>query len=164
MTNPTFPVHPFEQALGFDPAQTPDATLAFVGAIRSPWHPGHCPKNLREARALGGVFAIDLLQSYRASLLGLVAGQSIIVVTWLGSARRDLIQQHPSHRAGPTGTFALRSPIRPNPIGLAVVRLLAIDAEAGRLTLDAIDMFDATPVLDIKPFLPSVDIPPEDRP
>ena len=85
-------------------------------------------------------------------------------MTWLGSARRDLIQQHPSHRAGPTGTFALRSSIRPNPIGLAVVRLLALDAEAGRLTLDAIDMFDATPVLDIKPFLPSVDIPPEDRP
>lgn len=164
MTNPIFPVRPFEQALGFDPGQTPDATLSFGGAIRSPWHLGHCPKNLREARTLGGAFAIDLLQPYRAGLLGLVTGQSIIVVTWMGSARRDLILQHPTHRADPTGTFALRSPIRPNPIGLAVVRLLALDADAGRLTLDAIDMFDATPVLDIKPFLPSVDIPPEARP
>jgi tRNA (Thr-GGU) A37 N-methylase len=41
-----------------------------------------------------------------------------------------------------------------------VVRLLAIDHEAGRLTLDALDAFDGTPLLDIKPWLPTVDVPP----
>jgi tRNA (Thr-GGU) A37 N-methylase len=76
------------------------------------------------------------------------------------AARRDLIVQSPAHRDGPTGTFALRSPARPNPIALADVRLLAIEAEGGHLTVDAIDAFDGTPVLDVKPWLASVDVPP----
>jgi tRNA (Thr-GGU) A37 N-methylase len=78
----------------------------------------------------------------------------------MDAARRDLIVQSPAHRDGPTGTFALRSPARPNPIALAVTRLLAIQADSGTLTIDAIDAFDGTPVLDIKPWLASVDIPP----
>jgi tRNA (Thr-GGU) A37 N-methylase len=78
----------------------------------------------------------------------------------MDAVRRDLIVQSPAHRDGPTGTFALRSPARPNPIALAVTRLLAIQADSGTLAIDAIDAFDGTPVLDIKPWLASVDIPP----
>lgn len=150
-----------EERLGLDPAQADDARLAFVGRIVSPWRRGDCPKNLREARARGGRFGIRVDAFYRAALRGLEQGDGVIVLYWMAGAPRDLAVQAPAHRDAPVGTFALRSPARPNPVALAVVRLLAIDVEAGWLELDAIDAFDGTPVLDIKPWLPSVDILPE---
>ncbi len=56
------------------------------------------------------------------------------------------------------GVFASRSPFRPNPIGLSLVRLLAVERGAGvRLRLAGADLLDATPVLDIKPYLPWAD-------
>lgn len=57
------------------------------------------------------------------------------------------------------GVFATRSPVRPSPIGLSVVRLDAIRHEQGKLWLDlsGIDFLDGTPVLDIKPYIPYVD-------
>ncbi len=68
--------------------------------------------------------------------------------------------QSPAHKPAPTGVFALRSPARPNPVAVAVCRLLALDAASGEAVVDAIDAFDGTPLLDIKPWLPSVDVPP----
>lgn len=138
--------------------------LAPIGHIRSPWSKGDSPKNLTEARARGGRFAVQIDPAFRAGLQGLAAGEAIVLLYWMQAARRDLIVQSPAHRDGPTGTFALRSPARPNPIALAVVRLLAIDAVSGILMIDAIDAFDATPVLDIKPWLASVDVPPDTAP
>ena len=55
----------------------------------------------------------------------------------------------------PRGIFAIRSPIRPNPIGLSVVRLLS--REGARLKISGVDMLDGTPVLDIKPYFAAVD-------
>ena len=57
--------------------------------------------------------------------------------------------------------YPLRSPARPNPVGLSVVRLVSLDAETGRLELDAIDLLDGTPVIDIKPYYASVDSIPD---
>ncbi len=56
--------------------------------------------------------------------------------------------------------FALRSPARPNPIGLHLVTLTGIDRDAGMLHLDAIDVLDGTPLIDVKPYFPSVDVAP----
>lgn len=63
------------------------------------------------------------------------------------------------------GVFASRSPFRPNPIGLSVVRLDGIDLAHGgvRLQLSGIDLLDGTPVLDIKPYLPYADAIPDAR-
>jgi tRNA-Thr(GGU) m(6)t(6)A37 methyltransferase TsaA len=154
------PPRPGEVTLDPDPATVPGPTLAFIGHIRSPWAKGNGPKNLCEARATGGSFTVQIDPPYRTGLQGLSAGDAIVILYWMDAARRDLIVQSPAHRDGPTGTFALRSPARPNPIALAVVRLLAIDTEGGLLGIDAIDAFDGTPVLDIKPWLSSVDVPP----
>lgn len=150
-----------EVALDADPALADDARLCFIGQLRSPWSRGNCPKNPREARERGGSFAAEIAPAFRPGLAGLQAGQAVILLYWTGAARRDLIVQSPAHRDGPTGVFALRSPARPNPVALAVVRLLSIDHGSGRLTLDALDAFDGTPLLDVKPWLPSVDIPPD---
>jgi tRNA-Thr(GGU) m(6)t(6)A37 methyltransferase TsaA len=151
---------PGEVTLDLDPPSLQRPSLAPIGHIRSPWAKGNSPKNLRKARAAGGSFTVQIDPPYRAGLLGLPAADAIILLYWMHAARRDLIVQSPAHRDGPTGTFALRSPARPNPIALVVVRLLAIEAEGGLLVIDAIDAFDGTPVLDIKPWLASVDVPP----
>ena len=57
------------------------------------------------------------------------------------------------------GTFASRSPYRPNPIGLSCVRLLKI--EGLTLFIDEADLLNGTPVLDIKPYIPMADAFPE---
>lgn len=154
------PARPGEVALPADPGARADAGLCFIGHIASPWRRGDCPKNLTEARARGGRFAAVVAPAFRPALTGLQAGDAVILLYWTGQARRDLVVQVPRHRAAPCGTFALRSPARPNPVALAVVRLLSVDAAAGVLDLDAIDAFDSTPLIDIKPWLPGVDIPP----
>lgn len=59
------------------------------------------------------------------------------------------------------GIFATRSPKRPNPIGLSVMRLVGIDGPC--VHLEDVDMLDETPVLDIKPYVPAFDAPAADR-
>lgn len=155
------PARQGEVALAFDPARTADdARLRFIGRLRSPWSRGNCPKNLREAREQGGAFRVEIDPPFRPGLAGLQVGQPVFLLYWTGAARRDMIVLHPAHREGPTGVFALRAPSRPNPVAVAVVRVLTLDLAGGVLTVDALDAFDGTPLLDIKPWLSSVDIPP----
>lgn len=153
-------IRPGEITLPFDPgALAGDARLVFIGRIRSPWTSREtCPKSVREARERGQPASIEIDEAYRAGLLGLTAGMTLIVLAFLDRARRDLIVQKPRHATAPTGVFSLRSPVRPNPIGLDVAKLLAIDAAGGLLTIEATDLLDGTPVLDLKPWLPSTDI------
>lgn len=152
---------PGEMALDLDPGAARDAQLCFIGRIRSPWTDrAGCPRNLTRAREAGGGGSVLVDPPFRPGLSGLAAGQAIILLYWMHQARRDLIVQNPAHGDGPRGTFALRSPVRPNPVSLGVVRITALDADAGRIDIDAIDCLDGTPLIDIKPWLPGVDIPP----
>ena len=151
-----------EIALPFDPADRVSAGLSFIGTIRSPWTRGDCPRNIGQARETGRAAQIVLDPAYGAGLMGLKVGQHIILLYWVDRGQRDLIVQNPAHTDAPRGTFALRSPVRPNPIALAVVRITALDGST--IGIDAIDAFDGTPVLDIKPWLPGVDVPPGWRP
>jgi tRNA (Thr-GGU) A37 N-methylase len=73
----------------------------------------------------------------------------------MDQARRDLIEQVPAHLAEPRGTFALRSPVRPNPVALAAVELVRI--EGSILTVRHVDCVDGTPLIDIKPYFASTD-------
>jgi len=57
----------------------------------------------------------------------------------------------------PRGLFATRAPKRPNPIGLSVVAVVAVDRNI--LTVRGIDVLDGTPLLDIKPYAPVFDAP-----
>jgi len=154
-------LRPGEVVLPFDPAREADAGIAFIGRIRSPWpEGGWCPRNLREAREKAADAVVELDPRYRAGLDGLREGGHLVVLYWMDAARRDIIVQRPRHRDRLVGVFAVRSPARPNPVAMAVVRLRAIDLDAGTLSIDAIDCYDGTPLLDIKPWLASVDVPP----
>ncbi|MEW9804885.1 tRNA (N6-threonylcarbamoyladenosine(37)-N6)-methyltransferase TrmO [Mesorhizobium sp. ZMM04-5] len=155
-----------EIALDKDPAaMAPDAGVVFIGRIRSPWTTrADCPRNMAAARAAGRQATIEIAPPYRAGLGGLGGTSHVVVLSWLGRAARNLIIQKPRHAAEPKGVFALRSPARPNPVGLHVAGLVALDAAAGLLTLDAIDVLDGTPVIDLKPYFASIDSFPDAQP
>ena len=143
-----------EIALPFDPAAAGNAQLVFIGRIRSPWcDRASCPHNLRQARERGGGGWVDVAAPYRPGLAGLAGKTHIVLLYWLDQARRDIIVAKPRHAESTSGVFALRSPVRPNPIGLATVRVVSLDIEAGRIGLDAIDCLDGTPLIDIKPYI-----------
>lgn len=110
-----------------------------------------------EAAEHGGAATLHIDEPYRAALAGLDRASHVIVLGWFDRAHRDRLIQQPRHLARPVGAFALRSPDRPNPIGVSVARLVALDVAAGRVTLEALDWLDGTPVLDIKPYFASVD-------
>jgi tRNA-Thr(GGU) m(6)t(6)A37 methyltransferase TsaA len=89
------------------------------------------------------------------ALDGIRAGDEVIVLTWLHSARRDLLQVHPrgdTSRAQ-QGVFSTRSPHRPNPIGLHPVEIASMDGV--RVLVRNLEAIDGTPVLDLKPVLSS---------
>jgi tRNA-Thr(GGU) m(6)t(6)A37 methyltransferase TsaA len=138
------------------PAQF-DASLYFIGRIRTPWkRRGDCPKN---ARGSDAVCTIELDPRWVEGLKGLETVSHVIVLYWMYEARRDLVFQAPRDYREQRGTFALRSPVRPNPIALSVARLLGI--EGNRLSIVGIDCLDNTPLLDIKPYFASTDSVPD---
>ncbi|MEP9396290.1 tRNA (N6-threonylcarbamoyladenosine(37)-N6)-methyltransferase TrmO [Mesorhizobium sp. KR2-14] len=152
-----------EQALPEDPAaMSGDDHIVFIGRIRSPWTTREdCPKNMGAAREKGGGATIEIDAPYRPGLAGLDRASHVVILTWLQHAPRNLIIQKPRHASEARGVFALRSPARPNPVGLHVVRMVGLDIEAGVLTLEAIDVLDGTPVIDLKPYIPNVDAYPD---
>jgi tRNA-Thr(GGU) m(6)t(6)A37 methyltransferase TsaA len=148
-----------EIALFDDPADfADDGKIVFIGKIHTSWKTRtECPKNLVQARERGIKATIEIDEFWRAGLRGLEDCSHLIVLYWMHEARRDLIVQNPRHRSEPVGVFALRSPARPNPIALSIVRILDVDLEAGKIEIDAIDCLDGTPVVDIKPWFSSID-------
>ena len=84
-----------------------------------------------------------------------------MLLTWLHHAPRNLIVQKPRHATDSKGVFALRSPARPNPVGVHVARLLDVDIATGALTLEGIDVLDGTPIIDVKPYFATTDAFPE---
>jgi len=152
-----------EVRLAADPAGLAgDGHVVFIGRILSPWKTrDECPKNMAAARETGKQAEILVDEPYRQGLAGLGRASHVVILSWLHHSPRDLIVQKPRHAAAASGVFALRSPARPNPVGLHVARLLSLDAAAGTLLLDAIDVLDGTPVIDLKPYLPSTDAFPE---
>jgi len=85
------------------------------------------------------------------------AGQDVMVLSWLDRARRDVLSCYPgSDPNGPIlGVFSTRSPDRPNPIGLHRVQITTV--EGLRIGVNAIELVDGTPILDVKPVLNRVE-------
>jgi tRNA-Thr(GGU) m(6)t(6)A37 methyltransferase TsaA len=156
-------LRPGEVTLSLDPATLGgDAHVVFIGRIRTPWHTlGDCPKNVRAARASEAAATIEIDPPYRAGLAGLDHVSHVVLLYWMGRSRRDIIVQAPRHAEGLRGVFSLRSPARPNPIALAAVPLLSLDIADGRLEVGMLDCLDGTALIDIKPYVASVDAIPD---
>ena len=135
----------------------PDAGVYFIGRIRTPWKTRQdCPKNARESDA---ICTVEVEPAFRPGLKDVETCSHLVLLYWMDKAPRNLVLQVPGHYGAQHGTFALRSPARPNPIAMSVVKLLGV-AE-GKLTVSGLDCLDGTPLLDIKPYFASTDSVPE---
>ena len=90
---------------------------------------------------------------YKEGLKDIKSGDKIVVLFCFHKSppfTKDKLIQKPRHKDKPTGVFSLCSPLRPNPIGLSVLDV--IEVKDNIIKVRRIDMFDGTPILDIKPF------------
>lgn len=108
-------------------------------------------------------FGIILEDKYKSGLKGLQGFSHVQVLWWCDKCdtpetRAALIEKLP-YTKGPAemGVFAMHSPERPNPIAVSAVGVAFVDEASGTIGLHYIDAFDGSPVLDIKPYVPSVD-------
>ena len=109
----------------------------------------------KEVRNKNVISRIILHEKYTEALEGVEEFSHLFVLFWLhemSDENRKVMKVHPRGRADMPllGSFATRTPCRPNPIGLTRVKLLKI--EGNILTVQGLDAYDGTPVLDIKPF------------
>lgn len=137
-----------------------DAGLVFIGRIRTPW--ASRLQTPRQGRVDGPLCTIEVNDPWIPALDGLARYEQIDVIYWLHLSRRDLVKQSPANDGEVRGTFSLRTPVRPNPLGTSIVQLVKI--EGGRLTVRGLDCIDGTPLIDLKPdrtlFVPIA--PPQD--
>src|SRR5262252_522601 len=139
-----------------DLPQQVDAGLYFIGRIHTPWKERKdCPKNARESEA---VCTLEVETRWREALKDVETCTHIVLLYWMDRSPRNLVLQAPGHLGTQRGTFALRSPARPNPIAMSVVRLLGV--EGNRLSVVGLDCLDGTPLLDLKPYFASTDAVP----
>jgi tRNA-Thr(GGU) m(6)t(6)A37 methyltransferase TsaA len=108
-------------------------------------------------------------ERFAPGLSGLAAGRYVWLLTWLhdqSDADTEPLRVVPRGWEGTgrdTGVYATRTPNRHNRLGLSLVRVRSVDVEGGVLHFDGVDMVDGTPVLDVKPWSNSCDLPDEAR-
>ncbi len=118
---------------------------------------------LGQVRLSDGRPRLVIDKEFIAALEGLEGFSHVIVVFWchLRDTKKDrkgLVCRKP-YTKGPDrlGVFATRSPARPNPIALTAVRILGLDLSTGTIHIPFIDAEDGTPIIDLKPYSPSLD-------
>lgn len=124
-----------------------DAGLVFIGRIRTPWRSR--AETPRQGSLTGPVCRLEIFEPWVAALQGLEQFENLEAIYWLHLSRRDLVLQRRRDADAPRGTFSLRSPVRPNPLGLSRLRLVAI--EGATVLVRGLDCVDETPLLDLKP-------------
>ena len=131
-------------------------TLQPIGFVHSPFSEAEeVPRGLGAKHEEEGF--LEILPEFEAGLRD-IEGFSHLYVLWVfdRSQGYELVGTPPCDTQ-PHGVFASRSPLRPNPIGLTVVRLLG--REGNQLRVRGVDMVEGTPILDIKPYLSNVPEP-----
>lgn len=124
-----------------------DAGLVFIGRIQSPWTSRL--ETPRQGRHDGPLCTIEIFEPWVAALKGIEKFERLEVLYWLDRSRRDLVLQSPASNGEVHGTFSIRSPVRPNPIGTSIVVLENV--EGAKLYVRGMDCLDGTPLIDIKP-------------
>ena len=105
------------------------------------------PKNYDESQRIG---TLEIYPEYQEGLDGIEVGQTIVVLFWLHQSARDVLKVYPrgDRSRGLRGVFATRSPMRPNPIAISELQVLAI--RGNTIEVSGLDILDGTPVVDIK--------------
>lgn len=124
-----------------------DAGLVFIGRIRTPWKSRE--ETPRQGDHSGPVCRLEIFEPWVAALKGIDAYENLEVIYWLHRSPRNLVLQSPKKDGSVRGTFSLRSPVRPNPIGTSIVKFVGI--EGSSVLVRGLDCLDETPLIDLKP-------------
>lgn len=104
---------------------------------------------------------LEIAEEFRAGLADLASFDRIWVLFHFDRSEGWAAKIKPPRGGPKRGVFATRAPHRPSAIGLTCVQLLSVDVERGELKVRGIDLLDGTPVLDLKPYIRSIDSHPE---
>lgn len=131
-----------------------------IGVLRTPFATlADCPRNTRQLKPAPECRAV-VDAEFVPGLAGLEGFSHLIVLYWLHQAGPASLRFKPPFDEQERGVFATRAPRRPNPIGMAVVAFDGFDGP-DTLKLRYLDCLDFTPLLDIKPYLPTTDSEPD---
>jgi len=125
-------------------------TMRPIGIIHSPYKEG---KDIPiQGRFSGEKEAwIELKEKYAGGLKDLDGFSHAILLYYFHKSQSEKIQGRPFLEDQTHGIFAIRSPNRPNHIGLSIVRIKSV--QGNRMVFTEVDMLDQTPLLDIKPYV-----------
>jgi L-fuculose-phosphate aldolase len=128
--------------------KTSQAQLNFIGVLHGDiLDRRDAPKNFDESDRVG---TIEIFPQYKAGMEGISPGQTIVVLFWLHLSNRDTLQVYPrgDKSRGLHGVFTTRSPVRPNPIAISELQVLAV--RGTHIDVAGLDILDGTPIIDIK--------------
>ena len=123
-----------------------------IGVIHSPYHAGQVPYQGCGREEIGEV---EVFEQFAEGLKDIEGFSHIVLIYWFHKSRGYSLMVRTPWDTTPHGLFTTRSPNRPCPLGLSVVRLVA--REGNTLKVKGLDAIDGTPLLDIKPYVPTVD-------
>ena len=130
-------------------------TLTPIGLIRSPFvELSGMPIQAVAATGIAG--SVELDPAYEAGLKDIEGFSHLILIYHLHRVISGTLTVIPFMDDQPHGIFATRAPRRPNSIGLSIVRLTGVAGT--RLDIEDVDVVDETPLLDIKPYVPQLDV------
>lgn len=124
-----------------------------IGIIHSPYHDRGCAPHQGCAKGRG--CRVELFEEFEGGLRDIEGFSHIILIYYLHKAKGYSLMVKTPWDVTPHGLFTTRSPDRPNPLGISVVRLT--DRHKNILVVEGLDAIDGTPLLDIKPYVPSID-------
>jgi tRNA-Thr(GGU) m(6)t(6)A37 methyltransferase TsaA len=136
-----------EGEVAVDMPEASDAGLVFIGRIRTPWKSRE--ETPRQGSHDGPVCRIEIFEPWVPALQGVDFYEHLEVIYWLHRSPRNLVLQSPKKNGSTRGTFSLRSPVRPNPIGTSIVKFVGI--EGSSVLVRGLDCLDETPLIDLKP-------------
>src|ERR1700761_2605462 len=136
-----------EGEVAVDMPAAKDAGLVFIGRIRTPWTSrADAP---RQGDRNGPVCRLEIFDPWVPALKDVELYEHLEVIYWLHRSARNLVLQSPKKDGQTRGTFSLRSPVRPNPIGPSIVKFVGIEGSA--VLVRGLDCLDETPLIDLKP-------------
>jgi tRNA-Thr(GGU) m(6)t(6)A37 methyltransferase TsaA len=135
-------------------------TLKPIGTIRTPFRTARGTP-IQPLYGSGVEAVVEIDEEYSAALADVEGFERLWLVYWMDRAGPFTSRVIPYRDRVEHGLFATRSPARPNPIGLSVVRL--VERRGAILRVADLDILDGTPLLDIKPYVPAFDSHPGSR-
>lgn len=124
--------------------------------MRSPWKElAETPRQPRAAEGVRGTIELLPGHGYEDAIADLDGWDYVWVIFWFHRTLHYRPKVTPPRSERKRGVLSTRSPHRPNPIGLSVLRL--VERQKRALVVEDLDLVDGTPVLDVKPYVPWTD-------